>query len=72
MSRSLRIAVVSLYALENNGVRHVASSLREADFQVTEVYFKDWVNNRFPWPTEEEVHNLLELLKEREIEVVGL
>ena len=72
MSRSLRIAVVSLYALENNGVRHVSSSLREAGFSVTEVYFKDWVNNRFPWPTETEVQNLLDLLVERGIEVVGL
>jgi len=46
--------------------------LRESGFSVTEVYFKDWVNNRFPWPTEEEIQNLIELLKEREIQVVGL
>ena len=49
-TRRLRIAVVSLYALENNGVRHVSSSLRQEGFSVTEIYFKDWVNNRFPWP----------------------
>jgi anaerobic magnesium-protoporphyrin IX monomethyl ester cyclase len=72
VSHSLRIAVVSLYALENNGVRHVASSLRKEGFDVTEIYFKDWVNNRFPWPTEQEVQNLLDLLKERGIQVVGL
>ena len=69
--RSLRIAIVSLYALENNGVRHVASSLRESGFRVTEVYFKDWVNNRFPWPEEQEVQDLLDLLREREIQVLG-
>lgn len=72
MARSLRIAVISLYALENNGVRHVASSLREDGFAVTEIYFKDWVNNRFPWPTELEVQNLLDLLVERKIDVIGL
>ncbi len=71
MSRSLRIAVVSLYALENNGVRHVASSLREAGFPVTEVYFKDWVNNNFPWPEEQEVQDLIELLRSRDIQWVG-
>ena len=42
-----QIAIISLYALENNGVRHVATPLREAGFSVTEIYFKDWVNNRF-------------------------
>lgn len=71
MPRSLRIAVVSLYALENNGVRHVATALRAAGFGVTEIYFKDWVNNRFPWPTEVEVQGLIALLRRRDIQVVG-
>ena len=71
MVRKLRIAIVSLYALENNGVRHVASSLREVGFGVSEIYFKDWVNNNFPWPEEHEVQSLIDLLRQREIEVVG-
>lgn len=71
MGRRLRIAVVSLYALENNGVRHVSTSLREAGFSVTEIYFKDWVNNRFPWPQEEEVQALIGLLRDRRIDVVA-
>ena len=69
--KQLHIAIISLYALENNGVRHVASSLRGAGFQVTEVYFKDWVNNNFPWPKEIEVQNLIQLLKDRGVDYVG-
>lgn len=72
MQRKLDIGLVSLYALENNGVRHVASSLRAAGFRVTEIYFKDWVNNHFPWPTEVEVQNLIGILAERRVDVVGL
>ncbi|MCB9778517.1 MAG: cobalamin B12-binding domain-containing protein [Alphaproteobacteria bacterium] len=72
MHRDLRIAVVSLYALENNGVRHVSTALRQAGFPVTEIYFKDWVNNHFPWPSEQEVQALIQLLVERRIEWVGL
>jgi len=71
MQRKLRVAVVSLYALENNGVRHIASSLRQAGFTVTEIYFKDWVNNSFPWPQEVEVQDLIELLRSRGIQWVG-
>lgn len=71
MSKKTKIAIISLYALENNGVRHVATPLREAGFSVTEIYFKDWVNNRFPWPEEEEVQALIGLLKERGIDFVG-
>jgi anaerobic magnesium-protoporphyrin IX monomethyl ester cyclase len=72
MSGRLKIAVISLYALENNGVRQVASSLREKGFDITEIYFKDWVNNRFPWPIEIEVQNLVDLMRKREIEVVAI
>lgn len=70
-TRTLRVAIVSLYALENNGVRHVASALRQEGFAVTEVYFKDWVNNNFPWPEEQEVQDLIALLRERGIQWVG-
>jgi radical SAM superfamily enzyme YgiQ (UPF0313 family) len=70
-TRTLRPAIISLYALENNGVRHVASSLREVGFCVTEIYFKDWINNNFPWPREEEVQALIQLLRDRRIDVIG-
>ena len=69
--RKLKPAIISLYALENNGVRHVSATLRRAGFEVTEIYFKDWVNNRFPWPEEEEVQNLIRVLREREIDIIG-
>jgi len=68
----MKIAVISLYALENNGVRQIASSLRESGFDITEIYFKDWVNNRFPWPTEVEIQNLVDLMRTREVEVVAI
>jgi anaerobic magnesium-protoporphyrin IX monomethyl ester cyclase len=66
-----RIAIISLYALENNGVRHVSSSLRGAGFEVVEIYFKDWVNNRFPWPTELEVQDLVATLVSERVEIIG-
>ena len=71
LPKKIKIAVISLYALENNGVRHVASSLRSAGFSVTEIYFKDWVNNNFPWPSEIEIVNLIDLLRQRQIDIVG-
>jgi len=72
VSRQIRPAIISLYALENNGVRHVASALRTAGFRVTEIYFKDWVNNRFPWPTEREVQDLIGVLRDEGVNFIGL
>ncbi len=71
MSKNPRIALISLYALENNGIRYVATGLRQAGFPVTEIYFKDWKNNHFPWPSEDEILALLDLLRSRRIQFVG-
>ena len=68
----LRVGLVSLYALENNGVRHLSAVLRGAGWSVTEVYFKDWVNNHFPWPSEREIDALIDLLREQRVSVIGL
>lgn len=67
-----KIALISLYALENNGVRHLSAVARAAGYPVTEIYFKDWTNNHFPWPTEQEVSNLISLLKREKVELIGM
>ena len=69
--RGPRVGIVSMYDVENNAVRILAATLREAGHHVTEIYFKDWVNNRFPWPAEVEVQSLIELLRERRIDVIA-
>lgn len=68
----LKLALISLYALENNGVRHLAAVARHAGYRVIEIYFKDWSNNRFPWPTEKEVNHLIDLLGEHEVDLIGM
>lgn len=71
MPEKLKIGLISLYALENNGIRYVASSLREAGFEVIEIYFKDWKNNSFPWPTEPEILTLISTIEKLNINFVG-
>ena len=70
--RKLRIGLVSLYALENNGVRHLSAVARGAGYHVTEIYFKDWSNNRFPWPSEGEVDSLVRILSDAKVDLIGL
>lgn len=69
---TIRPALLALYVIENNGTRHIAAMLRTNGVKVLEIYFKDWVNNYFQPPLELEVENLIRLLQEHKINLVGI
>ncbi|MDP8223509.1 MAG: cobalamin-dependent protein [Candidatus Lernaella stagnicola] len=68
---SIRIALVSLYVIENNGVRFLAAMLRNAGFTVYEIYFKDYRHHHFDEPTPREIDNFIELLTTLHVDLVG-
>jgi anaerobic magnesium-protoporphyrin IX monomethyl ester cyclase len=66
------LALISLYTIENNGVRSIAAFLRQNNFEVYEIYLKDYINHAFIPPTETEYHNLLKILKDKGVNLAGL
>ncbi|MBN2055032.1 cobalamin-dependent protein [bacterium] len=71
-SRAVTIGLVALYVIENNGIRHIAAMLRRHGYRVIEIYFKDWINNYFQPPTEREVRDLVGILRDCRVDLVGL
>ncbi len=67
-----RVALVSLYDIENNAVRLLAAELRQAGHHCTEIYFKDWRNNHFDPPTPQELDSFCSCLAADDIDIVGL
>ena len=59
----MRVALISLYDLENCAIRYLASFLRRSGHDALEVYFKDWKNNSMLWPTEQELQLLCDRLR---------
>lgn len=66
------IALISLYIFENNGIRYLASSLRQKNYRVAEIYFKDYVHHNFKPPTEREIELLLQTLHRENVDIIGL
>ena len=66
------IALVSLYGVENNGVRSISSVLKADDINACIIFFKRWVNNDIHFPTKNEEDILIALLKELKVNIVGL
>jgi len=68
----MKSAQISIYDRENNAVRLLSAMARNAGHSALEIYFKDWINNGFIPPNPAEIANLIKLLKQHEIQIVGL
>lgn len=68
--RGPRVGIVSMYDVENNAVRVLAATLREAGYPVAEIYFKDWVSNHLDPATDEELASLVKVVRDEQLDLV--
>jgi anaerobic magnesium-protoporphyrin IX monomethyl ester cyclase len=66
------IALISLYGVENTGVRAISSVLQADGFDTSIIFFKRWGNNDVRLPTEKEIEVLISLLKELRANIIGI
>lgn len=64
--------IISLYVVENNGVRFIASMLRQHGYEVVEIYLKDYYHHRFVEPTAKELDDVVKVLRDRGVDLVGI
>ena len=65
-----RIGIISMYDVENNAVRILAATLRQAGVHVTEIYFKDWISNHIFPATDEELEGVIAAIREARLNLV--
>ncbi len=70
--RGTAVALLSLHDLENNAVRQLAAGLRRRGRRVLEIYFKDWRNNKLEPPSMMEFAQLLKVLRDHDVAMVGI
>ncbi|MCB9765864.1 MAG: cobalamin B12-binding domain-containing protein [Alphaproteobacteria bacterium] len=68
-----RCLMVGLYGIENSGVRHLTSMLKQrGGYRADLMFFKDWRHNRVEWPEESEYALLVDLIEREGYHIVGL
>ncbi len=68
-----KVLLVAMYGIENSGVRHLVSMLRQrGHYRAHMLFFKDWRNNRVEWPSPREIQLLLDLVERGGYDLVGL
>lgn len=66
------IALISLYGVENIGIRMISSVLKREHFDTSLIFFKRWLNNDIRTPSEKEKEMLIRLLKKLDTKFVGI
>jgi anaerobic magnesium-protoporphyrin IX monomethyl ester cyclase len=65
-----RVGIISTWDVENNAVRILAGTLRHAGHHVAEIYFKDWISNTLDPASEEQLDNLVRIIRREELNLV--
>ncbi len=72
MNPGPRVALISLYGVENIGIRILASVLKRQGAQVRLYFFKKWMNNSVRMPTVRETELLTGSLRSFDPAVIGI
>ena len=67
-----RLGIISLWDVENNAVRILAATLRNAGFKVVEIYFKDWISNSLDPASDAQLENLARIIRREELNLACL
>ena len=67
-----RLGIISLWDVENNAVRILAATLRNAGFKVVEIYFKDWISNSLDPASDVQLENLARIIRREELNLACL
>lgn len=66
------VALVSLFSVENIGIRYLYAFLREAGYDVDLIFLKEYATNNFEMPSDAELELLFERFRQRGYQLIGL
>jgi anaerobic magnesium-protoporphyrin IX monomethyl ester cyclase len=66
------IVLMTIYSIENAGIRYISAALQREGFETHIIFLRDWVHNRLEMPSDKEFQLVLDLIKQKGADMVGL
>jgi anaerobic magnesium-protoporphyrin IX monomethyl ester cyclase len=66
------VVLLTIYSVENAGIRYVSAALQRAGFETHIIFVKDWVHNRLTMPSDVEFATALDIIREKKADLVGI
>jgi anaerobic magnesium-protoporphyrin IX monomethyl ester cyclase len=70
--RPFHVALLTIYSVENAGIRYLSAALRRAGYDTSIVFLRDWRHNLLEMPTETEIALALGVLRDKKPDLVGV
>ena len=70
--RRFTVVLMTIYSVENAGIRYISAALQREGFETYIVFLRDWVHNALEMPTDEEIRIALDVIREKQADIVGL
>ena len=67
-----RVVLLTIYSVENAGIRYISAALEREGFPTDIIFLRDWVHNSLTMPTDEEINIALDIIAEKEPQLIGL
>jgi radical SAM superfamily enzyme YgiQ (UPF0313 family) len=70
--RRFTVVLMTIYSVENAGIRYVSAALQREGFDTHIIFLRDWVHNRLSMPSEKEFELVLQIIAEKKADLVGI
>ena len=72
VERPFHVVLVTIYSVENAGIRYVSAALKRAGFETTIVFLRDWRHNQLDMPSDREFRMVLDIIRQKGADMVGV
>ena len=72
MSKPFTVVLMTIYSVENAGIRYISAALQRAGFETHIVFLRDWVHNKLEMPSDDEIDIALGLIEEKGADLIGI
>ena len=70
--KDFNVLLMTVYSVENSGVRYLSAALKRAGFNTTIIFLRDWVNNSLEMPSDQDIGLACDIIREKRINLIGL
>jgi anaerobic magnesium-protoporphyrin IX monomethyl ester cyclase len=66
------VALMTIYSVENAGIRYISAALQRAGFDTYIVFLRDWIHNRLEMPDETDLKMAMDIIREKGADLIGV
>jgi anaerobic magnesium-protoporphyrin IX monomethyl ester cyclase len=70
--RPFSVVLMTIYSIENAGIRYVSAALQREGIDTTIVFLRDWVHNRLTMPSDKEFAIAMDVVREKNADLIGV